>query len=96
MNATAQATPSFINMGTVALVESINAGAEGAKQELMRRVAKGSRFAIKAAKKLGLTENQASAAEADTSSDVESPDDIIEALRDVSGDHSSKKGGKKK
>jgi hypothetical protein len=90
MTATATApTVSFINMGTKELVEHITNGVEDAKNELMRRVTKGSRFAIKAAKKLGLIATEAKPTEATAPSDTAiNPDELVDALRAASGDAS--------
>ena len=88
MTATATApTVSFINMGTKELVEHIANGVEDAKNELMRRVAKGSRFAIKAAKKLGFVTAEAKATEPAAATDTAiNPAELVDALRAASGD----------
>lgn len=83
MNATA--TPSFINMGTKELAEHISNGVEDATKELMRRAAKGSRFAIKAAKKLGLMPAEAKAPDTPAPDTAIAPSELVDALRAASG-----------
>jgi hypothetical protein len=54
MTATAQTIDtSFVTFGTKALVDAIASGSDAAKAELLRRAAKGSRFANRACKETG-------------------------------------------
>lgn len=96
MTATAQATPTkaqFINMGTAQLVEAIDAGITDAKHELERRAAKGSRFAIKALKRIGANIQPATepATEPVTEGGAASADEIVAALATAAGEKPSKK-----
>ena len=75
MNAKA---PAIVSLGTVALIDAIKEGSAEAKTELLRRVAKGSRFAVKAARKMGLLADNEAAADP-------SADDIVKELKKAAG-----------